>query len=206
MGAVYTQLTSHRDLGFAVGVGSRRVIDRSHNPCSARRIHKHPSVKMQRVRVGIVRYRDRRDLAMRYRCPVTRKQVQRTTGTADLDEATTVASQWERELNEGGYRPEVDLDWFTFCEDFSQHYLSTVAEPTASLYRDSLAAFGHSCRPRSLASITPQHVEFFGRFLRAEGLRGQQLDRRVEYLLRALRWAQKEGLLRHVPEPEALAT
>lgn len=52
------------------------------------------------IRVCVVDY-GRTNLMMRYRCPVTGKQVARSTGTACRKQADKVAAKWEYELQQG---------------------------------------------------------------------------------------------------------
>jgi hypothetical protein len=53
------------------------------------------------IRVYVVKYPDRDNLVMRYRCPITNRQVSRSTGTTNAKEATKIAAKWEADLHAG---------------------------------------------------------------------------------------------------------
>lgn len=151
---------------------------------------------MRKVRVQIVPYQDRRNLALRYRCPVTGRRVQRTAGTPNYAEAKVAAKAWEEELNEGGYEPEVSVLWSTFRRDFTDHYLIDRSRSVAVSYLAAFDDFEDICKPGELSDITPDLLDFFRRGLRARGYRGDANENRLNRVLVALRWAHREGLVR----------
>ncbi len=75
------------------------------------------------ITVHVVKYKGRGNLMMRYRCPVTGKQIARSTGTSRRREAEKVAAKWEAELQEGRYHKPGRMGW----EEFKERYRDQVA-------------------------------------------------------------------------------
>ncbi len=57
-----------------------------------------------RIRVHVVKYRECKNLILRYKDHVTGKYVRKTSGTASRKDAYKKAQQWEDELNSGKAR------------------------------------------------------------------------------------------------------
>ncbi len=150
---------------------------------------------MKKARVRVVKYEDRQNLALRFRCPVTGRPKQQSAGTTSYSEARRLAKQWEAELNEGGYQPSVAVPWSRFRRDFTDNYLSDRSASTARNYACAFDDFERICNPGDIADITKDLLDLFRRGLRAEGRRGNAMKWRLQCLLRALRWAHAEELL-----------
>lgn len=150
---------------------------------------------MKKARVRVVRYEDRQNLALRFRCPVTGRQKQRSAGTSSWSEATGLAKEWEAELNDGGYQPTVAVPWHRFRRDFTDNYLSDLRESSTRNYACAFDDFERICNPGDIADISSDLLKLFRRGLRAEGRRGHALEWRLACVLRALKWAYEEELL-----------
>lgn len=151
---------------------------------------------MLSVSVYVVRFEDRKNLAMRFKCPITGKQNQKTCGTSDPEVAAQRAAEWEAELNEGGYTPLVHVDWRVFRQDFADNHLSGLDLDASELFTLALDSFESVCQPDRLSSIAVEHVDFFRNQLRASGVRGAAINARVDRFLQAMDWAHSEGLLK----------
>jgi hypothetical protein len=64
---------------------------------------------------------------MRYRCPLTGKQVAKSSGTAHRKEAEKVAAKWEADLHEGRYHKPGRMGW----EEFKERYREQAAREKA---------------------------------------------------------------------------
>ena len=81
----------------------------------------------EEIKVYVVEYPDRKNLVMRYRDPVTGKQVQRSTGANKKREAERIAAKWEAELRERRYQKRNRMTWADFRDRYQQERLSTLA-------------------------------------------------------------------------------
>ena len=105
------------------------------------------------IRVHVVKYKNRKNLVMRYVDPLTGRQVSRTARTVRKRDAERLAAKWEAELREGRYQKPSRITW----QEFRQRYES---EKLAQLSERSLesagAAFRHLERvlnPKLLESL-----------------------------------------------------
>ena len=59
---------------------------------------------MDTIKVHVVKYPDRENLMLRYRDPITGRQIARSTGTTKRGNATKAAGKWQSELCDGRSR------------------------------------------------------------------------------------------------------
>ncbi len=154
----------------------------------------------QRIKVHVLPYKDRKNLMMRYFCPVKRKQVALSTGTTDEREALKKAAKWEAELQEGRYVQPNRLSWEAFVDLFHDHHLADLSPSTAATYSSSLKAYQRVCRPRGIADVTTVQVSEFKASLRREGLKPASVACYLRHVKAAFRWAKSQGYLAEVPD------
>lgn len=158
---------------------------------------------MEEIRVHVVRYRDRKNLVMRYRCPLTGRQVSRSAGTPRQKEADKRAAVWEDDLRAGRYQPSSRMAWPEFREFYESTGLATRRDSTAANYASTLNAFEQTCRPERLADLTTARVTAFSRSLRVDRrLAAASVGRHLRQLKAIARWAKAQGLLTALPSFE----
>ena len=152
------------------------------------------------TRVHVIKYPDRENLVMRYRCPFTRKQVTRSTGTKSRREAERIAAKWEADIHEGRYEKDSRIGWEEFRLHWEESKATTLKPTTATDYNSTLNAFEEFCRPERLLDLTTQSVSTFASALRrSRGLTEASVARHLRSLKAIARWANGQGLLHKLP-------
>lgn len=151
------------------------------------------------ARVYVVKYGDRKDLALRFKCPITKKQYQRTAATPDQALAAEAAEEWEDELNEGGYLPPVAVPWQTFLADFETNHLQDVEPIDRAATLEALGKFGSLVEVENLTDVSKHHVDYFRRRLRASGEPLDSIGPTLGRVLHAFQWAERERLIKRAP-------
>ena len=151
------------------------------------------------IRVHVVKYRDRENLVMRYRCPSSGKHVSRSTRTAKPREAARTAAKWEAELQEGRYKPTSRMGWDDFVIYLGQHYMAGMRPRSADTCMATFNVFKSLCSPQTVADITTPRVTHFRTKLRDSGRAPATIKRHLNTLAAAMRWAQSQGLIATLP-------
>ena len=153
------------------------------------------------IKVCVLKRRDRKNLMMRYTCPATGKNVERSTGTHKRREAERNAAKWEAELREGRYQPSSRMGWEEFRGYYEESTASTLKPTTATNYAATLNAFEELCRPARLSDLTTTKVTAFAGLLRSERkLTEASVARHLRTLKAVARWAHSRELLTKVPK------
>ena len=155
---------------------------------------------MESIKVHICRQKGRTNLAMRYVCPDTNKQVWRTTGTANHTKALKAAAVWEAELREGRYQKRQRITWEGFRDRYDSDVLAGMKESTAVNYSSTLNVFERTVAPQRLADCTTTKLTAFVVALRNQHLSAATIARHLRQLKVAFRWAHRQGLLVKLPE------
>lgn len=172
---------------------------------------------METVTVHVVKYRDRKNLVMRYVCPTTGRQVQRSAGTPLRSQAEKLAAKWEAELQEGRYQRDARMPWDDFRRFWEETKALTLKAKSAANYASTLNAFEELCRPQRLADLTTARVTTFASELRKPRKRKTKKKRESEEepkiytlteasvakhlrcLKAVARWAHRQGMLAALP-------
>ena len=109
---------------------------------------------IEEIKVYVVSHSGRTNLTMRYRCPMTGKHVDRSTGTSRRRDALKVAAKWEAELQEGRYQKRSMMPWAEFVDVYYDDCVAALRPNTRKGYCGSLSIFERLCRPRGLADVT----------------------------------------------------
>lgn len=170
---------------------------------------------MSEIKVHVVKYPDRTNLVMRYKCPLTGKQVQRSTGTTKQKAAENKAAKWEAELQEGRYQQSSRMSWDKFRLHWEQSKLGTQRGSTATNYAATFNAFENHCHPERLTDLTTAKVAMFAAELRKPKVRkakkeGEEdtvyklseasIARHLRHLKAIARWAHNQELLTKLPK------
>lgn len=152
------------------------------------------------ITVHVVKYPGRTNLMMRYRDPITGKQVARTTGSTKQREAERVAVKWEAELRDGRYQKPSRMIWQEFRQRYTDEKLSTLAENTLSSADSALNHIERVINPRMLESLNAEQLSRFQRLLTSEGMKATTLATHLRAIRVALNWAQRQGFIRKTPD------
>ena len=152
-----------------------------------------------RIKVHVVTYKRQTNLFMRYRDPVTGKQVARSTGTSKKRDAERAAAKWEAELREGRYQKSSRVTWEEFRDRYDRDVMSGLKPSTATTYDATFNVFERLRRPTKLAEVTTSTLTAFVTDLRVQVSAPATIARHLRALMVALRWAHREGLLMTLP-------
>lgn len=155
---------------------------------------------MENITVHVVKYRDRKNLVMRYLCLFTNKQIQRTTGTNLRSKAEKVAVKWESELQEGRYQRDSRMPWSDFRQFWEDAKLPSLKHSTAMNYASTMNAFEAECRPKRISDLTTARVAAFASAMREKRLREATIAKHLRSLKAMARWAHRSGLLTTIPQ------
>ena len=151
------------------------------------------------IKVHVADYGEDRNLMLRYRDPVTGKQVAKTAGTRNATKAERSAAKWEAELREGRYQRPSKVTWAAARERYAETVLPGLAAGTATVYEATFNVFERLCNPEKLASVTTSVLTDFVKKLRDSGAREATIARHLRVIRVITRWARSEGMLTTVP-------
>ncbi|MEX2091412.1 MAG: site-specific integrase [Pirellulales bacterium] len=152
------------------------------------------------ISVYVVKYPDRDNLVMRYRDPFTGRQVQRSTGTVDRDEATKAAGEWQADLRNGRYKAASRFTWEEFREKYESEVLTRLADSTGIKVSGILDSVETIINPERVRDVTSGRLSFYVRKLREKPLAESTVAGHVTHLRAALSYAVEWGMLAKVPE------
>ena len=151
------------------------------------------------IKVHVVRRKSQTNLFMRYRDPVSGRQVARSTGTSKKRDAERAAAKWEAELREGRYNKPSRVTWEEFRDQYNRDVLDGLKASTATTYDATLNVFERLRRPVKLAEVTTSNLTAFVTDLRGQVSSPATIARHLRALMVAMRWAHREGLLITLP-------
>ncbi len=156
-----------------------------------------------RIKVHVVRYKECKNLILRYRDPVTGKHCRKSSGTASIKDARKAAGTWEDDLNSGKARGRFKITWEEFRLRYEQEVLPSLAPRTADKV---------DCIFNTLERILPIVKDGLLRELNAERISTLQAELRkasraeatiashLAHLHAALAWAMDQGLISELPK------
>lgn len=154
---------------------------------------------MNDINVMVVRYGDRKFLMMRYKDPVTGKQIARSTGTTSRKQAERAAAKWEAELREGRYAPKSNITWEAFRDRIEEEVLPSLADSTDNLYKTTFNSIERSINPKHLRDVTAERISVFQAKLRSRKLSEHTIRCYLAHLKASLSWAKSVELIHDVP-------
>ena len=154
---------------------------------------------MSEIKVTVSNY-GRKFLYMRYKDPLTGKNVAKSTGTASMKEAVKIAAKWEAELQEGRYKPASKVTWQEFRERYETEVLTSLAPNTALKACGVFNAVEELVPVDKLAKLDAAQLSRFQKRLREEKkLAESTIHGMLAHLMAALSWGKGVDLLREVP-------
>jgi integrase len=156
-----------------------------------------------RIRVHVVKYRECKNLILRYKDPLTGKHCRKSSGTVSMKDARKAAGRWEDELNSGKAQGRFKVTWEEFRLRYEQEVLPGLAPKTAEKV---------DCIFNVLERILPQVKNGLLRELNAERFSVLQAELRklgraeatisghLAHLRAALSWGVDQGLISEVPK------
>ena len=155
------------------------------------------------IKVHVVRYGDCSNLILRYRDPLTGRQVRKSSGTASKKDARKAAARWEDELNSGKARGRFVLTWEQFRLRYEDEVLPGLAPKTAQKVGgifNVLESILPKVKAGLLRELTAERISFLQADLRRRGRAEATIAGHLGHLRAALNWAVDQGLLAAMPE------
>lgn len=153
---------------------------------------------MNDIKVHVVDFK-RPVLYMRFRDPLTGKQVTRSTGTGNRKAAEKLAAKWEAELQEGRYKAPSKVTWAEFRQRYEDEVLPGLADKTGVKVACVFKAIETILAPARLTDITAARLSYFASELRKRGRSESTIAGNLAHLKSALNWAHRVGLLTTMP-------
>ena len=154
------------------------------------------------IKVTVSSYGPGRNLMMRYTDPTTGKRVPRSAETTNRTEANKRAGVWQDELNSGRYVAPSRLTWADFRDRYEDEKLSAMPESTQKAYVVALDHLERLINPDRVSKLTAQAMSTFQAQARREGMKATTIARNLRHIKAALRWGERQGLLRKAPAIE----
>lgn len=146
------------------------------------------------IRVFIRKRKDRRNLVLYYDCPETKREITRSSGTSDRQEAARAAQRWEDELR--AFRGADDDGWEWFKARFFGERYKSMSKATRLACRTALKRYAELMQPQTLSDITTDSLSLF-----ASKVKGSTatIAKHLRHIKVALRWAARIGMIRKAP-------
>lgn len=160
------------------------------------------------IKVHVVEYPDRKSLVLRYRDPVTRKQVAKSAGTNNRKAAEKAAAVWESALRDGRYASPSKTTWTEFRERYESEVAAALAPNTQQKIYLMFDMVETRLNPARVRDITAQRLSWLVAELRKPtkdgdkekpGLADTSIQGAMAHLKASLRWGERVGLLVKAP-------
>ena len=151
------------------------------------------------IRVHVIDRSRNKNLSMVYRCPRTRKKVERSTGTTNRRDAERAAARWEDELNSATPTGDGSLAWGHFCDLLDERHLTGLAANTRHDYHGALDLLLKFCKPRQIRDVNSELLTEFVGCMRQAGREDETIRSRLAAIRASLTWAVDAGLLPYCP-------
>ncbi len=156
-----------------------------------------------RIKVHVVRYRECKNLILRYKDPLTGRHVRKSSGTASMKDARKAAGRWEDELNSGKARGRFAVTWEQFRLRYEEEVLPGLAPMTgnkASGVFNVLESVLPQVKNGLLRELTAERISVLQAELRKRGRAEATIAGYLAHLRAALNWAVDQGLLAALPK------
>jgi integrase len=158
---------------------------------------------MDKIHVHVVKYRECKNLVLRYIDPLTGKQVRKSSGTASKAEARRLAHQWEADLNSGRDQGRHTVTWELFRLRYEDEVVPGLAPTTGNKIAGVLNAV-ETILPRvktgRVCDLTPERLSQLQSELRKLGRSESTIASHFAHLRAALQWAADQGIIPAVPK------
>jgi integrase len=154
---------------------------------------------MEKIKVHVVKMKDRKNWSMRYLDPYTGNQVFKSSGTTKKYEAIREAAKWEADIHTGRYSKSSRMGWEEFRDYLYTNHLAAMGDNTITAYETSLNVFEKFAKPKRLADITTARVTAFATSMRKKGSSPATVHRHLNHIKVLCNWARKQNLLSVMP-------
>jgi integrase len=169
---------------------------------------------MKPYRVYVLRFRDCRNLVLRYQDPVTGKYERSTTYTdpqtgemfttgENRKQAKKLAARWEADLNAGRAQGRYDTSWAEFRERYEDEVVPSLAESTAGKISSTLNAVERilpKVKNGKLGDLNAEAISRFQAAFRNNARSESTIASYLSHVRAALAWAVEQGMIREVPK------
>ncbi len=156
---------------------------------------------MKRINVIVFKPTDRPFFHCQWVDPITGRKKTRSAKTSIKRDAERYAGQLEKELREGRFRDPSRITWQEFRKRYTTEVVPSKAPKTKYKVETIFKSVEKYIDPKLLTSVDGNQISTLQKALREdEGQAEATIKGSMSYLLAALRWAKKVGLLVEVPE------
>jgi len=152
-----------------------------------------------RIRVTVVRRKNRRNLFLRFRDRATNTELFRSSETPIQREAERAASRWEDELRADPSRSPDEMTWEFFGDKYRVEHLASLAKRTRQRAQSVMRQFAKLIQPTKLSLIDSKDMSRFASLRRTAGSAETTIQSDIGHLRAALRWAVDVGFLKKAP-------
>jgi len=157
----------------------------------------------EKIRVHVVKYKDCKNLILRYQNPLTGKYQRKSSGTANRKEARKEAGKWEVDLQRNGPQNRSAITWEAFRFRYEKEVLSSLARKTGDKV-DGIFNVLESILPivkvGMLRDLTEGRLSEWQTELRNRGRSEATIAGHCAHLRAALAWAVDQKLLPELPK------
>ena len=139
-------------------------------------------------------------LVMRWTCPQTGKDKQKSARTNDRRKAERLAAKLEEELRSGTYFEPCKITWSEFRDLFEDLRLPNLRPATGVCYDSTFNRLEQLINPFRLSQVNSMMVARFQNKLREIGNADTTVHKHLRHLKAALRWAKSMELSPCVPD------
>ncbi len=152
------------------------------------------------VRVLVTKFQSRPFYFMYYDDPLTGRRITKSTKQTTLKAAEKVAAKWEAELQEGRYKPKVNITWADFREAFLSARDHDCTDKGYSGFVSALNAVERHLKVERVAELTTPRIAYLVKQLRTmDKVSDETIRSYLSHLRAALNWANRQEMLREVP-------
>lgn len=127
------------------------------------------------------------------------KEVWRSSRSHRKADAEELRRDIERQL-EAGKRPDADMPWEQFKEDFLAKHVVRKGAASRMAYRMCLQAFERTAKPKRLGQITLGFLEDFVNARVQDGVAPSTVNKELRHVRTALRWALRREYVNRIPD------
>lgn len=151
------------------------------------------------INVYVVRRPNKKNLHLRYQCPITGERFERSSGETCEKEARKRAGKWEAELRAGG-GGKLSFIWEEFRTAYENATEVSLRIGTASKIAGMFNVVEELMKPDNIKRITPQWLTKFQRRLLDGGRAPATVESHFRHLKAAMNWAKEQGVIPFVPQ------
>jgi integrase len=149
------------------------------------------------IRVWVIFKKGKRNLALRWNDPRTRKTVEKSSGTSDRREAERIAALLEQDLQDG-FRFN-KLSWDDFCLRYEKEKLVTLSEKSQGAWVTASNWLEKLMPPRYVQDIDASYISLFTAKLREHVANEVSVASYLRVIRAALNWAERMEIIWSAP-------